>query len=343
MNNYKILTPTLRGSFTERLAELEMLVGDWLELEQTQGRSLRYTKIFLSDAQNQHQLLVDSDLFRNILSSQPYTEVEQTPADGSKIMLLLMTADSDNGALFHSLRLSDSETRGLNSYVQTIALFEKYISIIRDMGLDMKTHLVRTWIYVADIDVNYAGVVKARNDVFAREGLTADTHFIASTGIGGRTDCRTACVAIDFLTYPHIHESDKKYLQALDHLNPTHEYGVAFERGTRLNLPTSSIYYISGTASIDNRGEVMYVGDVRNQTARLLENIGSLLADGGATMNDIKYFIVYLRDFSDFDLVHRLMSHLYPHIPRVIVHAPVCRPQWLVEMECVAEKKRADF
>ena len=29
-------------------------------------------------------------------------------------------------------------------------------------------------------------------------GLTADTHFIASTGIGGRTDCRTACVAIDF-------------------------------------------------------------------------------------------------------------------------------------------------
>ena len=38
MNNYKILTPTLRGSFTERLAELEMLVGDWLELEQTEGR-----------------------------------------------------------------------------------------------------------------------------------------------------------------------------------------------------------------------------------------------------------------------------------------------------------------
>ena len=119
---------------------------------------------------------------------------------------------------------------------------------------DMKTHLVRTWIYVADIDVNYSGVVKARNDIFAREGLTADTHFIASTGIGGRTDCRTACVAIDFLTYPHIQESDKKYLKALTHLNPTHEYGVAFERGTRLQLPSSLLYYISGTASIDNKG-----------------------------------------------------------------------------------------
>ena len=346
MNNYKILAPRLRGSFTERLAELEMLAGDWLEMEQNEGRSLSFSKIFLSDAQNQHQQLVESDLFGNILSQRPYTVVEQPPADGSKVTLLVMTSDNntdDNGALFHSLRLSSPETRGMNSYTQTIALFEKYVSIIRDMGLDMKTHLVRTWIYIADIDVNYAGVVKARNDIFTREGLTADTHFIASTGIGGRTPCPTASVAIDFLTYPHIHEADKKYLQALDHLNPTHEYGVAFERGTRLNLPTSSIYYISGTASIDNRGEVMYVGDVRNQTARLLENIGSLLADGGATMNDIKYFIVYLRDFSDFDLVHRMMSHLYPHIPRTIVHAPVCRPQWLVEMECVAEKKLSDF
>ena len=338
MNNYKILTPTLRGSFTERLAELEMLVGDWLELEQTEGRSLQYTKIFLSDAQNQHQQLVESDLFQHLLSSKPYTEVEQTPANGSKVMLLLMTSDTDNGALFHSLRLSDSETRGLNSYVQTIALFEMYMSILRDMGLNMKTHLVRTWIYVADIDVNYAGVVKARNDVFAREGLTADTHFIASTGIGGRTDCRTACVAIDFLTYPHIQESDKKYLKALTHLNPTHEYGVAFERGTRLQLPSSLLYYISGTASIDNKGEVVYLGDIRKQTARLLENIGALLADGGATMHDIKYFIIYLRDFSDYDTVNRMMSQIYPDIPRAIVHAPVCRPQWLVEMECVAEK-----
>ena len=133
MRNYNILTPTLRGSFTERLAELEMLVGDWLELEKTKGRSLRYTKIFLSDAQNQHHQLVESDLFCNILSSQPYTEVEQTPADGSKVMLLVMTSDADDGALFHSLRLTDSETRGLNSYIQTIAILEKYISIISAM------------------------------------------------------------------------------------------------------------------------------------------------------------------------------------------------------------------
>ena len=51
--------------------------------------------------------------------------------------------------------------------------------------MTMERNLIRTWIYVTNIDVNYQGVVEARNDIFDKEGLTADTHYIASTGIGG--------------------------------------------------------------------------------------------------------------------------------------------------------------
>ena len=47
--------------------------------------------------------------------------------------------------------------------------------------------------------------------------------------------------------------ADRLYLKALDHLNPTHEYGVAFERGTRVSLPGKYQYFISGTASINNQ------------------------------------------------------------------------------------------
>ena len=200
------------------------------------------------------------------------------------------------------------------------------------------------------IDVNYQGVVEAHNDVFDQQGLTAETHYIASTGIGGATSVRHASVAIDFLTVPGIREEDKQYLQALNHLNPTHEYGVAFERGTRLTLPAHTLhpegsqqfkqqYFISGTASIDKHGDVVYEGDIVRQTGRLLENIGALLKDGDATMNDIQYFIIYLRDISDYHTVDRLMQQFYPQIPRIIVEAKVCRPGWLIEMECIAEKQ----
>lgn len=199
---------------------------------------------------------------------------------------------------------------------------------------------MRTWIYVADIDVNYDGVVRARNDVFRRYGLTADTHYVASTGIGGYSQTRHATVAIDFLSLPDVKPGQMKYLQALDHLNPTHEYGVAFERGTRLTLPNREIYYISGTASIDKQGQVLYPGDVERQTARLLDNIRALLADGGARMSDIRHFTVYLRDFADRETVGRYLDNHHPGIPYILLHAKVCRPQWLVEMECIAEKDK---
>lgn len=337
MANYKIFHPQTRGLFSKRIEELASMVSKWLAEEGRQGRNLRFSKVFLSDAQNQYVQYVNSQL-HNILSSSATTMVEQPPTDGSKIAVLVTTSDKAHDILFDSLRLREDEVNGLDSYQQTTTLFERYIKYIEERGLDIKTHLVRTWIYVADIDTNYQGVVNARNDIFAKHGMTAETHFVASTGIGGNTATRSASVAIDFLTYPSIREDDKTYLQALDHLNPTHEYGVAFERGTKLSLADEEVFYISGTASIDNKGQVVNLGDVEKQAERLLENIEALLKNGGATMRDVKYFIVYLRDLSDHNVIDNFMKSLFPNIPYVIVLAKVCRPQWLIEMECVARR-----
>lgn len=355
MDKYNIITPEVMGTFNDRLNFLYLKLGNYLDIEKQEHRTLQYCKLFLSDSQNQIQDFKDSLLYQEYLKDIHLTIVEQTPLCGSKISILVKTTDDETPLLFHSLRLTEEEAKGKDSYEQTNLLFNKYLQIIADTDMTMERNLVRTWIYVTNIDVNYQGVVEARNDIFDKEGFTADTHYIASTGIGGATPVRHAAVAIDFLTFPGIKEEDKKYLQALEHLNPTHEYGVAFERGTRLTLPTHTLhpegsqqfkqqcqqtkqqYFISGTASIDKHGDVVYEGDIVRQTGRLLENIGALLKDGDATMNDIQYFIIYLRDISDYHTVDRLMQQFYPQIPRIIVEAKVCRPGWLIEMECIAE------
>lgn len=350
MDKYIILSPEAKGSFNDRLNFLYLKLGNFLDTEKLENRTLQYCKVFLSDSQNQIKEFEDSLLYQEFLKGANLTIVEQTPLNGSKVSLLIKTTAEATPILFHSLRLTEEEAKGKDSYEQTHLLFNKYLKTIEGTDMTMERNLVRTWIYVTNIDVNYQGVVEARNDIFDKEGLTADTHYIASTGIGGATPVRHAAVAIDFLTVPNIKEEDKKYLQALDHLNPTHEYGVAFERGTRLTLPTHTLhpegsqqfkqqYFISGTASIDKHGDVVYEGDIVRQTGRLLENIGALLKDGDATMNDIQYFIIYLRDISDYHTVDRLMQQFYPQIPRIIVEAKVCRPGWLIEMECIAEKE----
>ncbi len=352
MDKYTIISPETKGLFYDRLNFLYLKLGNYLDMEKMENRTLQYCKVFLSDSQNQIKDFEDSLLYQEILKDTNLTIVEQTPLCGCKISLLVKTTDDKTPIIFHSLRLTEAEAKGLDSYQQTVALFMKYQDFISQINLvaqcknpithetlTMKRNLVRTWIYVKDIDVNYQGVVEGRNDIFYTEGLTADTHYIASTGIGGATPVRNATVAIDFLTVPGIEEKDKHYLQALDHLNPTHEYGVAFERGTRLTLTTKQQFFISGTASIDKHGAILYEGDIVRQTGRLLENIGALLKDGDATMNDIQYFIIYLRDISDYQTVEHLMQQFYPQIPHIIVEAKVCRPGWLIEMECIAEKE----
>ena len=342
MDRYEILTDQGRGLFAERLEDIYSQMKDYLETERQQQRTLSYTKVFLSDISNQEDELQRSPLMTEYLCKAACTIIQQSPIGGTKIGVLVKTSDEPDAFMLHSLRLTDDEVMNFGSYMQTVMLFDKYLALLQSEGLSLKNHCVRTWIYVRDIDTNYDGVVKARNDIFRQHGLTADTHFIASTGIGGRSVGKNVCVAIDFLTARDVHSEDILFLKALDHLNPTHEYGVAFERGTRITLPKKYQYFISGTASINKYGEVINYGDVTRQASRLLENISALLADGDATMADVKYFIIYLRDLADATVIEEYMEENYPQVPRIITHAKVCRPAWLVEMECIAEKPKAD-
>ena len=118
--------------------------------------------------------------------------------------------------------------------------------------------------------------------------------------------------------------------------NPTYEYGVTFERGSVIKYGDRRHVFISGTASINNKGEVLFQGDIVSQTHRVWENVETLLKEGGASYKDVNYFIVYLRDIADFNTVNDLYEKNFPEIPRVVVLAPVCRPAWLVVMDCMS-------
>ena len=153
MESYRIIAPQGRGTFAARLDELHDSMLAWLNEEQRQGRRLEYAKVFMSDIQNQHADFCRSKCFTQLLQNCALSVVEQAPLDNSKISILAKTSDTAPDYLFHALRLNDDDTRGMNSYLQTVLLFERYIKLIGEQGLDIATHLIRTWIYVADIDV----------------------------------------------------------------------------------------------------------------------------------------------------------------------------------------------
>jgi enamine deaminase RidA (YjgF/YER057c/UK114 family) len=209
----------------------------------------------------------------------------------------------------------------------------------------LANNCIRTWLFVNDVDLNYGGVVRARNQVFFTQGLTNNTHFIASTGIGGRQADPNVLTQMDNYAISGIQPQQIRYLYAPTHLNRTSDYGVSFERGTCVDYGDRSHVFISGTASINNKGEVVFAKDIVKQTQRMWENVEALLKEAECTFDDIAQIIVYLRDPSDYNVVSKLFKQKFPEKPYIIVLAPVCRPNWLIEMECMAVRKNtnADF
>jgi enamine deaminase RidA (YjgF/YER057c/UK114 family) len=207
-------------------------------------------------------------------------------------------------------------------------------SMLQKYGMNIRNNLLRTWIYVRDIDNNYGGMVKARRELFEKVGLTKNTRYIASTGIEGKSADHRSLVTIDALSIQNIQEAQIVRVEALQNLSSTISYGVTFERGSRIRFGDRSHIHISGTASIDNKGNILHVSDIRNQTHRTMDNIEALLSGQGATIHDMNYLIIYLRNPKHFHLIQDVLAERIPESVLLMpVFAPVCRPGWLIEIE----------
>lgn len=330
--------------------QLDAVLNAYYNLIDTElkGASSVIKRYFLSDAANQYDTLLAS------VPEAPAcacSVVEQAPLNGTKVALwaYLLTdigAGSFNEELYRvqhgaytHLWGGTSVSHAPSSEEQTSLLLKHYVMQLLSNGGHLADDCIRTWFFVQNVDVNYAGVVKARNEEFFTQNLTSKTHFISSTGINGRNADPSVLVQLDTYAVLGLKPEQIKFLYAPTHLNPTYEYGVSFERGTRVDYGDRRQVFISGTASIDNKGNVLHVGDIRRQTERMWENVDALLSEAECGFEDVGQMIVYLRDVADYAVVNEMFEKRFPSIPRVIVHAPVCRPGWLIEMECMATKE----
>lgn len=222
------------------------------------------------------------------------------------------------------------------------------ITALRDRlkrrDLSLGRDVLRTWYYVRDVDNNYAEMVQSRVDHYEACGLTPSTHFIASTGIEACAPRPYALVWLHSYAEQGLQPEQVSYLKALDYLSPTHVYGVNFERATRVIYGDRAHCHISGTASIDHEGNVLHKGDIIRQVERAVENIEALLREGDMDPRNLKAATVYLRDSHDYPRVASMVKSIFPSECAVnITHGPVCRPDWLVEIEgeAVAPRRSA--
>ena len=225
---------------------------------------------------------------------------------------------------------------GLTAAEQTKEIFSDLAGALRRAGGTLAGGCVRTWLFMGDIASAYPGMVAARSEFFKRHGLTRATHFISSTGIEGATGGAGCQVRLDAYSVPGLRPGQVSYLNDFSRLCRAADYDVTFERGTRVRYADRSHYFISGTASIDKAGGILYPGDALRQLKRTMGNIGALLRSGGAGPRDLMYLVVYLRNPSDHRRVAAYLEDNFGGLPLAVVRGAVCRPGWLVEVEGVA-------
>jgi enamine deaminase RidA (YjgF/YER057c/UK114 family) len=138
---------------------------------------------------------------------------------------------------------------------------------------------------------------------------------------------------------------EKRAMTNLGVLNEAFHYAKpsSFSRGMRIDLNGLCILIISGTASIDENGVSVHIGDFEKQLQRTFANITGLLESEGATWKDVFKTSCYLRDIDrDYDEFNRIRTAFYKEqgldpVPASIgIQAHLCRPELLVEIEAMA-------
>ena len=138
---------------------------------------------------------------------------------------------------------------------------------------------------------------------------------------------------------------EKRAMTNLGVLNEAYAYAKpsSFSRGMRIDLNGLTILLISGTASIDDHGRTVHVGDFRAQMRRTLANITGLLESEGCTWHDIVRTTCYLRDIDrDYEAFNEERTEFYreqgldPLPASTGIEAKLCRPELLVEIEAIA-------
>jgi enamine deaminase RidA (YjgF/YER057c/UK114 family) len=230
---------------------------------------------------------------------------------------------------------------GLTRQKQAEEMFLEAETLLKSAGASFRD-VVRTWIYVDEILKWYNEFNSVRNKCYTDFGLlhngdvdyAEDIFLPASTGIEGKNPGGASTImdllAIVQRSSPEI---QVKPLYGIRQRSP-YRYGSAFSRAMRVSEPGQNWIFVSGTASINEKGETVHIGDLPSQVEQTVEVVNYLIKPEGASFSDLCEATVFLKKKSDFSLYQETAKSLgISDIPAIYLVADVCWEELLFELD----------
>lgn len=227
--------------------------------------------------------------------------------------------------------------KSLTRSEQAEHIFFKISNILSNQGYKIE-HLIRTWIYMSKILDWYLEFNMVRTKCFHELGLVGkDKNYLpASTGIQGKRENKEEifmdALALIPKTVNCIVSVMKNTCQS-----EAREYGSLFSRGISVKIDNSETLYVSGTASINNKGETVYFNDSKGQIAQTFKSVESLLKTKKSSLNNIVMATAYCKNkkvYTDFKKF--IKDSELKNIPFTPVYADICRDNLLFEIDAIA-------
>jgi 2-iminobutanoate/2-iminopropanoate deaminase len=100
----------------------------------------------------------------------------------------------------------------------------------------------------------------------------------------------------------------------------------------------SKMIFVAGLVSMDAEGKTVAKGDIKGQTRQVFANIEKVLAEAGATRDNIVKVTVFLTDLKNFPGMAEVRAEFFkaPYPASAAVQAQLINPDWLVEIEAIA-------
>ncbi len=96
--------------------------------------------------------------------------------------------------------------------------------------------------------------------------------------------------------------------------------------------------YVSGTLALGEGGVVLHPGDAAAQTRHVLEVIKTTLEAAGATLADVAFNHIFLKDWADYAAMNAVYAEYFPGAKpaRYCIVCGLVKPDCLVEIASVA-------
>ena len=107
-----------------------------------------------------------------------------------------------------------------------------------------------------------------------------------------------------------------------------------FSAGTK----AGNTVYVSGTLALGEGGVVLHPGDATAQTRHVLEVIRTTLEAAGATLEDVAFNHIFLKDWADYAALNKVYAEYFPgdKPARFCIVCGLVRPDFLVEIASIA-------